>query len=234
MINAALDSIEPRSQQAALAAPAGTETAAPDTASLADETPSKSEKRKVTFADTKRWWPLTACVAAILAPDPSEVIALSRPLPAIDKVAAHIRLSRLNKRTIKGARHELIKALEEGELTARSVQGVIPSGYWSRPREWLYENGTDQAGEYQDVVIDRTQMQKYLLKRGKELNVSAVKKWINKRLKDGKIAGQKAMWTACQLELGGRISRERFNELRGFEMGALQIDAPPPGRPPGR
>jgi hypothetical protein len=70
------------------------------------------------------WWSLTACVAWILSRDSSAVDALNKPLPAVDKLAAHIRLSRLNNRPIKNARRELTDGVAKEKLMARGYNTV--------------------------------------------------------------------------------------------------------------
>jgi hypothetical protein len=72
--------------------------------------------------------------------------------------------------------------------------------------------------------------------RGEErmLTHKDVADWIAARIKAGPLKGIKPMWEDCMREFGGQISRRRFAELRKTQMGILQIDAPRPGRPPGR
>ena len=119
---------------------------------------------EISVADTQPWWSLTAVVAWILARDPSAVAALHRPRLAVDKGAILLRLSRQSDKILRTARGELTDALAAAEVTAYGDRGTgngpqpVPAVQWSRPPEYLLEDGTDRAGPYRDVVIARAEV----------------------------------------------------------------------------
>jgi hypothetical protein len=121
-----------------------------------------SRPAQVSVADTAPWWPLTAVLAWIVARDPSAVVDLCRPLPAVDKGAILLRLSRHSGVAPRFARRELFHALGAAEVVAHGDLGTrtglqpIPAVEWSRPR-YRYQDGHDQVGPYRDVVIARAE-----------------------------------------------------------------------------
>jgi hypothetical protein len=118
----------------------------------------------VTVQATKHWWPLTAVVAWILAPDARAVADLCQPLPGVNKAAIHLRLSKRSGKAPKAARRELFDALASAKLTAhgdlgnRSGLQPIPAVEWSGPPERPYGDGTDRIGPYRGVVIARDEV----------------------------------------------------------------------------
>jgi hypothetical protein len=99
--------------------------------------------------DTKPWWPLTAVQAWILSRDASTVVALCRPLSAVDKAAILLR-SEGRGGKLEDARRELLSTLAAEQVTAygdrRDGSGLkaIPAVEWSR-LEYFYEAGSDSG-----------------------------------------------------------------------------------------
>jgi hypothetical protein len=137
----------------------------PSPLSLIQHDPAVETSRpgEVSVAETEPWWSLTAVEAWILARDPAAVAALCRSLSAVEKGAIFLSLCRHTNKTPRAARRELIHALAAAEVMAHGARGngeelqPIPAVEWSRLR-YLYEDGSDRAGPYRDVVIARAQV----------------------------------------------------------------------------
>jgi hypothetical protein len=125
------------------------------------ELPRSSTPDQVSLEDTKPWWPLTAVQAWILSRDACTVVALCRPLSAVDKAAILLR-SDGRGGNVDDARRELLNALGAEQVTAhgdrRDGSGLkaVPAVEWSR-LQYFYETGSDRAGPYHDVVIARAE-----------------------------------------------------------------------------